>query len=74
MSGSQDCTIKIWDLPDVLPAVGEEPAELITQFTEKAHDKVSHFPSWLLLHSGVPQEPLLGPLEFNPVSHCGVLI
>ena len=42
MSGSQDCTIKVWDLPDDLPAVGEEPAQLVAQITEKAHDKVSH--------------------------------
>uniref|UniRef100_A0AAR2L436 U3 small nucleolar RNA-associated protein 13 C-terminal domain-containing protein n=1 Tax=Pygocentrus nattereri TaxID=42514 RepID=A0AAR2L436_PYGNA len=38
-SGSQDCTIKVWDLPDDLPAVGEEPAQLVTRITEKAHDK-----------------------------------
>lgn len=42
MSGSQDCTIKIWDLPDILPGPGDEPAQLTARFTEKAHDKVSH--------------------------------
>ncbi|KAI4890463.1 hypothetical protein NFI96_025586 [Prochilodus magdalenae] len=39
VSGSQDCTIKIWDLPDELPAVGEEPAQLSARITEKGHDK-----------------------------------
>lgn len=42
MSGSQDCTIKIWDLPDILPGLGVEPALLTARNTEKAHDKVSH--------------------------------
>uniref|UniRef100_A0A4W4GVE9 U3 small nucleolar RNA-associated protein 13 C-terminal domain-containing protein n=1 Tax=Electrophorus electricus TaxID=8005 RepID=A0A4W4GVE9_ELEEL len=39
VSGSQDCTIKVWDLPAVFPAVGSEPAKLITRITEKAHGK-----------------------------------
>uniref|UniRef100_A0A3B1IEJ5 Transducin beta like 3 n=2 Tax=Astyanax mexicanus TaxID=7994 RepID=A0A3B1IEJ5_ASTMX len=39
VSGSQDCTVKVWDLPDTLPAAGEEPAQLEARVTEKAHDK-----------------------------------
>ncbi|KAL7860468.1 hypothetical protein AOLI_G00168170 [Acnodon oligacanthus] len=56
VSGSQDCTIKVWDLPDDLPAVGEEPAQLVTRITEKAHDKdvnsVAVSPNDKLLASG----------------------
>ncbi|XP_072549538.1 transducin beta-like protein 3 [Salminus brasiliensis] len=39
VSGSQDCTVKMWDLPENLPAAGEEPAQLAARITEKAHDK-----------------------------------
>ncbi|XP_066497692.1 transducin beta-like protein 3 [Hoplias malabaricus] len=56
VSGSQDCTIKIWDLPDVLPDEGEEPVQLTASITEKAHDKdvnsVAVSPNDKLLASG----------------------
>ncbi|TSO37072.1 Transducin beta-like protein 3 [Bagarius yarrelli] len=56
VSGSQDCTIKIWDLPDHLPRPGEEPAQLNARFTEKSHDKdvnsVAISPNDKLLASG----------------------
>ncbi|MCI4385087.1 hypothetical protein PGIGA_G00046290 [Pangasianodon gigas] len=56
VSGSQDCTIKTWDLPDILPGLGEEPAQLTARITEKAHDKdvnsVAVSPNDKLLASG----------------------
>ncbi|RXN19837.1 transducin beta 3 [Labeo rohita] len=56
VSGSQDCTIKVWDLPDLLPDVGCEPLSLTARLTEKAHDKdvnsVTISPNDKLLVSG----------------------
>ncbi|XP_030646685.1 transducin beta-like protein 3 [Chanos chanos] len=56
VSGSQDCTIKVWDLPETLPAVDGEPAQLSARLTEKAHDKdvnsVAVSPNDKLLASG----------------------
>ncbi|XP_056107669.1 transducin beta-like protein 3 [Rhinichthys klamathensis goyatoka] len=56
VSGSQDCTIKVWELPDPLPAVGCEPALMTATLTEKAHDKdvnsVTISPNDKLLASG----------------------
>uniref|UniRef100_A0A4W3JEL1 Transducin beta like 3 n=1 Tax=Callorhinchus milii TaxID=7868 RepID=A0A4W3JEL1_CALMI len=43
VSGSQDCTIKLWNLPDTVSAKGgeqiAEPQVLHAHLTEKAHDK-----------------------------------
>ncbi|KAL2101183.1 hypothetical protein ACEWY4_002944 [Coilia grayii] len=39
VSGSQDSTLKLWELPETLPSADSEPARLSTQLTEKAHDK-----------------------------------
>ncbi|XP_063047761.1 transducin beta-like protein 3 isoform X2 [Engraulis encrasicolus] len=39
VSGSQDSTLKLWDLPETLPSADSEPARLSAQVTEKAHDK-----------------------------------
>uniref|UniRef100_A0A673K9H1 Transducin (beta)-like 3 n=1 Tax=Sinocyclocheilus rhinocerous TaxID=307959 RepID=A0A673K9H1_9TELE len=56
VSGSQDCTIKVWDLPDPLPDVGCEPVLMTARLTEKAHDKdvnsVTISPNDKLLASG----------------------
>ncbi|XP_051571584.1 transducin beta-like protein 3 [Myxocyprinus asiaticus] len=56
VSGSQDCTVKVWDLPDPLPAAGFEPALMTSRLTEKAHDKdvnsVAISPNDKLLASG----------------------
>ncbi|KAK7174258.1 hypothetical protein R3I93_001456 [Phoxinus phoxinus] len=56
VSGSQDCTIKVWELPDPPPAVGCEPALMTARLTEKAHDKdvnsVTISPNDKLLASG----------------------
>lgn len=40
VSGSQDFTLKVWDLPADLPAAGEDIHPLTPRTTEKAHDKV----------------------------------
>lgn len=40
VTGSQDCTLKVWDLPEELPATGTEIHQLRPRTTEKAHDKV----------------------------------
>uniref|UniRef100_A0A672PR51 U3 small nucleolar RNA-associated protein 13 C-terminal domain-containing protein n=1 Tax=Sinocyclocheilus grahami TaxID=75366 RepID=A0A672PR51_SINGR len=56
VSGSQDCTIKLWDLPDPLPDVGCEPVLMTARLTERAHDKdvnsVTISPNDKLLASG----------------------
>ncbi|KAK9978161.1 hypothetical protein ABG768_019927 [Culter alburnus] len=39
VSGSQDCTIKVWEVPDPPPALGCEPGLMTARITEKAHDK-----------------------------------
>ncbi|XP_062840755.1 transducin beta-like protein 3 [Trichomycterus rosablanca] len=56
VSGSQDCTVKVWDLPDVFPDEGDEPVQLDARITEKAHDKdinsVAVSPNDKLLASG----------------------
>ncbi|XP_076852925.1 transducin beta-like protein 3 [Brachyhypopomus gauderio] len=56
VSGSQDCTIKVWDLPETLPDHGSEPARLVARVTEKAHSKdvnsVAVSPNDKLLVSG----------------------
>lgn len=41
VSGSQDCTVKVWDVPETLSDAGCEPAVMTACHTEKAHDKVS---------------------------------
>ena len=40
VSGSQDCTIKVWDLPEGIVDGGSDLHELTARLTEKAHDKV----------------------------------
>ncbi|TRY98994.1 hypothetical protein DNTS_001252 [Danionella cerebrum] len=56
VSGSQDCTLKVWDLPETLPNEGCEPAVLTARITEKAHEKdvnsVTVSPNDKLLASG----------------------
>uniref|UniRef100_A0A9J8AAD8 Transducin beta like 3 n=1 Tax=Cyprinus carpio carpio TaxID=630221 RepID=A0A9J8AAD8_CYPCA len=56
VSGSQDCTIKVWDLPDPLPDVGCDVMLMTARLTEKAHDKdvnsVTISPNDKLLASG----------------------
>ena len=39
VSGSQDCTVKVWDLPDDIITTGDMVG-LTARVTEKAHDKV----------------------------------
>ncbi|KAL4659135.1 transducin beta-like protein 3 [Arapaima gigas] len=41
VSGSQDCTIKVWELPENLPARGPDGKleQFTARFTERAHDK-----------------------------------
>ncbi|KAA0705315.1 Transducin beta-like protein 3 [Triplophysa tibetana] len=39
VSGSQDCTVKVWDVPEALYDAGCEPAVMKARHTEKAHDK-----------------------------------
>uniref|UniRef100_A0A8C5GPD4 U3 small nucleolar RNA-associated protein 13 C-terminal domain-containing protein n=1 Tax=Gouania willdenowi TaxID=441366 RepID=A0A8C5GPD4_GOUWI len=56
VTGSQDCTVKVWDLPAELPVEGEEVHQLTARITEKAHDKdvnsVAVSPNDKLLASG----------------------
>nr|XP_043907653.1 transducin beta-like protein 3 [Solea senegalensis] len=56
VSGSQDCTVKVWDLPVDLPSTEEDMHELTARSTEKAHDKdvnsVAVSPNDKLLASG----------------------
>lgn len=40
VSGSQDFTVKVWDLPADLTAAGADLHQLTPRTTEKAHDKV----------------------------------
>ncbi|KAM9844227.1 transducin beta-like protein 3 [Aulostomus maculatus] len=55
-SGSQDCTVKVWDLPPDLPTTGDDVHQLTVRATEKAHDKdvnsVAVSPNDKLLASG----------------------
>ncbi|XP_034047308.1 transducin beta-like protein 3 [Thalassophryne amazonica] len=39
VSGSQDCTVKVWDLPADLSIAGLKTHHLTARTTEKAHDK-----------------------------------
>nr|XP_020491885.1 transducin beta-like protein 3 [Labrus bergylta] len=56
VSGSQDCTVKVWDLPEDLSTTGAEIHQLTARATEKAHDKdvnsVAVSPNDKLLASG----------------------
>ncbi|XP_055754572.1 transducin beta-like protein 3 [Salvelinus fontinalis] len=56
VSGSQDCTIKVWDLPETIPETDGDIFQLTARVTEKAHDKdvnsVAVSPNDKLLVSG----------------------
>ncbi|KAA8585048.1 hypothetical protein FQN60_003742 [Etheostoma spectabile] len=56
VSGSQDCTVKVWDLPADLSTTGAGVHQLTPRATEKAHDKdvnsVAVSPNDKLLASG----------------------
>uniref|UniRef100_A0AAZ3QTQ9 U3 small nucleolar RNA-associated protein 13 C-terminal domain-containing protein n=1 Tax=Oncorhynchus tshawytscha TaxID=74940 RepID=A0AAZ3QTQ9_ONCTS len=56
VSGSQDCTIKVWDLPETIPETDGDMFQLTSRVTEKAHDKdvnsVAVSPNDKLLVSG----------------------
>uniref|UniRef100_A0A7N6BD59 U3 small nucleolar RNA-associated protein 13 C-terminal domain-containing protein n=1 Tax=Anabas testudineus TaxID=64144 RepID=A0A7N6BD59_ANATE len=56
VSGSQDCTVKVWDLPADLSPTGTDIHQLTARTTEKAHDKdvnsVAVSPNDKLLASG----------------------
>lgn len=56
VSGSQDCTVKVWDLPQHFSDAGTEIHQLSARTTEKAHDKdvnsVAVSPNDKLLASG----------------------
>ncbi|KAM7372061.1 hypothetical protein PAMP_009256 [Pampus punctatissimus] len=56
VSGSQDCTVKVWDLPADFSTTGEDIHQLTARATEKAHDKdvnsVAVSPNDKLLASG----------------------
>ncbi|XP_028267812.1 transducin beta-like protein 3 [Parambassis ranga] len=56
VTGSQDCTVKVWDLPDDISITGEDIHQLSPRATEKAHDKdvnsVAVSPNDKLLASG----------------------
>ncbi|KAE8283138.1 Transducin beta-like protein 3 [Larimichthys crocea] len=55
-SGSQDCTVKVWNLPADLSTTGTDMHQLTPRATEKAHDKdvnsVAVSPNDKLLASG----------------------
>ena len=40
VSGSQDCTVKVWDLPADVTTTGPNVHQLTARTTEKAHEKV----------------------------------
>lgn len=42
VSGSLDCTVKVWDLPADLTAAEDNIHQLTPRTTEKAHDKVQN--------------------------------
>ncbi|KAM7386801.1 hypothetical protein PAMA_009431 [Pampus argenteus] len=56
VSGSQDCTVKVWDLPADLSTTGADIHQITACATEKAHDKdvnsVAVSPNDKLLASG----------------------
>ncbi|XP_030840363.1 transducin beta-like protein 3 [Strongylocentrotus purpuratus] len=57
VSGSEDCTLKVWRIPEQRPEEGiKEPVHMKVTFTEKAHDKdinsVSLSPNDKLLATG----------------------
>lgn len=56
VSGSQDCTVKVWELPQQISSTGTEIQQLTARATEKAHDKdinsVAVSPNDKLLASG----------------------
>uniref|UniRef100_A0A665WD90 U3 small nucleolar RNA-associated protein 13 C-terminal domain-containing protein n=1 Tax=Echeneis naucrates TaxID=173247 RepID=A0A665WD90_ECHNA len=56
VSGSQDCTVKVWDLPPDLSKTEADMCQLTVRATEKAHDKdinsVAVSPNDKLLASG----------------------
>uniref|UniRef100_A0A671SY00 Transducin (beta)-like 3 n=1 Tax=Sinocyclocheilus anshuiensis TaxID=1608454 RepID=A0A671SY00_9TELE len=56
VSGSQDCTIKVWDLPNPLPDVGCEPVLMTLYLSDTTKKKISIsmtiFPNDKLLASG----------------------
>ncbi|XP_057673752.1 transducin beta-like protein 3 [Corythoichthys intestinalis] len=56
VSGSQDCTVKVWDLPPDLSTAATDLHQLIARTTENAHDKdvnsVAVSPNDKLLASG----------------------
>ncbi|XP_023279049.1 transducin beta-like protein 3 [Seriola lalandi dorsalis] len=56
VSGSQDCTVKVWDLPADMSTAGTGMCQLTSRATEKAHDKdinsVAVSPNDKLLASG----------------------
>uniref|UniRef100_A0A8C5BLJ1 Transducin beta like 3 n=1 Tax=Gadus morhua TaxID=8049 RepID=A0A8C5BLJ1_GADMO len=56
VSGSQDCTVKVWDLPDNITTTTGDLVGLSARVTEKAHDKdinsVAVSPNDKLLASG----------------------
>ena len=51
MTGSQDCTVKLWPLPEALLSKGTGPEGgsvlLQAQATQRGHNKVTHAaPGW----------------------------
>lgn len=79
VSGSQDCTVKVWDLPADLSSTGTDVHQLTARATEKAHDKVKipHSPggiccgnSPLFARSLKNQNPsAMNGFRFNSRSH-----